>query len=71
MTLAGNPWGCHIVLTAGFMVTFLITLPMGYFKCAATAYRHLLLLLLLPRRSVPSPLSFAAALCRIILSQLI
>ena len=33
MTLQGNPWGCHIVVTGGFIVTFLITLPMGYFKC--------------------------------------
>eukprot|EP01052_Picozoa_sp_SAG31_P063627 SAG31_NODE_22546_length_523_cov_0.853774_1_plen_121_part_10 len=27
----GNPWGCHVVITLGFIVTFLITVPMGYF----------------------------------------
>jgi hypothetical protein len=28
----GNPWGSHVVVTMGFIVTFLITLPMGYFN---------------------------------------
>lgn len=28
----GDPWGCHVVVTMGFIVTFLITLPMGYFN---------------------------------------
>ena len=37
MILQGNPWGCHIVLSGGFIVTFLITLPMGYFKCVLLA----------------------------------
>ena len=31
-SISGNPWGCHVVLSAGFVVTFLITLPMGYFN---------------------------------------
>eukprot|EP00056_Hartaetosiga_gracilis_P022065 m.28030 g.28030 ORF g.28030 m.28030 type:complete len:612 (-) comp9419_c0_seq1:127-1962(-) len=30
--LAGNAWGCHIIITMGFLVCILIALPMGYFK---------------------------------------
>ena len=31
-SIAGNPWGCHVVVSLGFVVTFLVTLPMGYFN---------------------------------------
>lgn len=29
---AGNPWGCHVVLTMGYLTAMLITVPMGYFN---------------------------------------
>eukprot|EP00049_Salpingoeca_infusionum_P013279 m.247901 g.247901 ORF g.247901 m.247901 type:complete len:614 (-) comp15402_c1_seq1:776-2617(-) len=29
---SGNPWGCHLILSMGFLVALLITLPMGYFN---------------------------------------
>ena len=28
----GNPWGCHVIVSLGFLVTLCITLPMGYFN---------------------------------------
>ena len=28
----GNPWGCHLVLSMGFLVALAITVPMGYFN---------------------------------------
>eukprot|EP00045_Choanoeca_perplexa_P005989 m.50187 g.50187 ORF g.50187 m.50187 type:complete len:387 (-) comp13400_c0_seq1:487-1647(-) len=28
----GNAWGCHIVLTMGYLVALVLTLPMGYFN---------------------------------------
>jgi len=28
----GNPWGCHVVLSAGFVVALAITVPMGIFN---------------------------------------
>lgn len=27
-----NPWGCHMVLSGGFLLCMLITIPMGYFN---------------------------------------
>jgi len=28
----GNPWGCHVVISLGFVVALLITVPMGIFN---------------------------------------
>ncbi|EDQ86967.1 uncharacterized protein MONBRDRAFT_27795 [Monosiga brevicollis MX1] len=28
----GNAWGCHVVLTAGYLFALLLTVPMGYFN---------------------------------------
>lgn len=28
----GNPWGCHVVLSMGYLVALVIALPMGYFN---------------------------------------
>lgn len=29
---AGNPWGCHIIISLGYLVALAITVPMGYFN---------------------------------------
>ena len=55
MTLQGNPWGCHIVVTGGFIVTFLITLPMGYFKCVSLPAAYCLVVAVLLAVSVLCP----------------
>eukprot|EP00730_Choanoeca_flexa_P018279 TRINITY_DN8881_c0_g1_i1.p1 TRINITY_DN8881_c0_g1~~TRINITY_DN8881_c0_g1_i1.p1 ORF type:complete len:563 (+),score=76.04 TRINITY_DN8881_c0_g1_i1:157-1845(+) len=28
----GNAWGCHVILTMGYLVALVLTLPMGYFN---------------------------------------
>ena len=28
----GNPWGCHLIITMGYLVALVITVPMGYFN---------------------------------------
>jgi hypothetical protein len=28
----GNPWGCHVVITMGYLVALAITVPMGVYN---------------------------------------
>ena len=30
--VGGNPWGCHVVLTGGFLLTMAMAIPMGFFN---------------------------------------